>query len=173
MPQCSYLLKYVLAFLNELNQHHKKSFKDLSEVQDFIRQLITKNLEWESTKINSQLRHDQQYDEIKTLQNVIEYYKKYINLIQSQRNAKDEEIEQLKTKIDKLEKEAWTKIESKIDHSKNEEPSASNVRQKYMLNSDPLCIRHNQLYLYLSLKSQNPFRFNCQFVKAITYMFCN
>ena len=88
-------------------------------------------MELESTKINSQLKYDKQYDEIRNLRTAIEDYKKRNDLLaslQSQLEFKDGEIEQLQTKIEKLEEELLIKNVDKVQLDQNEN-ALPNVRR--------------------------------------------
>ena len=106
----------------------------MPQVQDFVRELYTKNLTLESEHINSKIRYNRHYDKIKTLCDEIEDYKQRIASLaslQSEVKAKDEEVEQLKLKIKKLESKIslinWKTKNVGLDQVKNDEPSIQKV----------------------------------------------
>ena len=109
-----------------MNQRFGKSFTELSQVQDFICELDSKKLQLESEQVHSKIKYNRQYDEIKSLRSGIEDYKKRIDnlaFLQSEVKAKDEEVEQLKLKIEKLEREVLIQsVENvKLNQNENEE----------------------------------------------------
>ena len=117
-----------------MNQRFGKSFTELSQVQDFICELDSKKLQLESEQVHSKIKYNRQYDEIKSLRSGIEDYKKRIDnlaFLQSEVKAKDEEVEQLKLKIKKLESKIslinWKTKNVGLDQVENDEPSIQKV----------------------------------------------